>query len=105
LFLIAFAAACAATQAIAQSPSAMSQPEPAAKPVKFSMTHVESSKPQIVRICYLEEGTREVVLPPAVVLNPGASSEKTEADPAEPQIIHISNLDDGSREIVVLPSQ
>ena len=78
--------------------------------MKFAITHVESSKPQIVRICYLDEGTREVVLPPAVVLNPlvsnpGAAGEKTEAEPAEPQIIHISNLDDGGREIVVLPSQ
>ena len=52
VFLIAFAA----TLATGQSPPTAPQP---AKPIKFAITHVEASKPQIVRICYLDEGTRE----------------------------------------------
>lgn len=71
----------------------------------FKLTHLESTKPQVVRICYLDEGTREIILPPAVVLNPNArpSEEKKEAEPAEPQIVFISNLDDGNHAIVVDP--
>jgi hypothetical protein len=32
-------------------------------PVRFEITHVEASQPQIIRIFNLEEGTRETVLP------------------------------------------
>ncbi len=34
------------------------------QPVKFEVTHTEASQPQIVRIFNLDEGTREIVLPP-----------------------------------------
>jgi hypothetical protein len=37
---------------------------PTLEPVKFEVTHVEASQPQIVRIFNLDEGTREIVLQP-----------------------------------------
>jgi len=33
-------------------------------PVKFEVTHTEDSQPQIIRIFGLDEGVREIVLPP-----------------------------------------
>jgi hypothetical protein len=35
-----------------------------AEPVKFEITHVEEREPQIVRIFNLEEGVREIAVPP-----------------------------------------
>jgi hypothetical protein len=41
-----------------------SAPPPPAAPVKFEVTHTEDSQPQIIRIFGLDEGVREIVLPP-----------------------------------------
>jgi hypothetical protein len=52
---------------LAPTPSAeetsLPPPQPPA-PVKFEVTHVEEGQPQIIRIFGLDEGTREIVLPP-----------------------------------------
>jgi hypothetical protein len=39
------------------------EPEQLATPVRFEITHVESTQPRIIRIFNLEEGTREITLP------------------------------------------
>ncbi len=111
---LAFAESPAPEPAPSPSPAAESTPAPVqpTKPVTFTLTHVESSKPQVVRICYLDEGTREIVLPPAVITNTlvtnqdgkqSAAVVKQDPDPSEPQIVRISNLDDGNHAIVVEP--
>jgi hypothetical protein len=56
------------TSAPPQPTPALTQPTPATPEppplVKFDLTHVENGQPQIVRIYGLDEGTREIVLPP-----------------------------------------
>jgi hypothetical protein len=90
-----------ASLATAQSPV---QPS---NPVSFKITHVEASKPQIIRIYNLDEGTREIVLPPAAVLlselADSRKSEKTRVVAGEPQTIVIFNLGEGTREIELSP--
>jgi hypothetical protein len=49
-----------------QPPEALqsaAEPEQLATPVRFEITHVESTEPRIIRIFNLEEGTREITLP------------------------------------------
>jgi hypothetical protein len=46
---------------LTQPTAALPEPPPL---VKFDLTHVENGQPQIVRIYGLDEGTREIVLPP-----------------------------------------
>jgi hypothetical protein len=72
----------------------------AAEPVKFELTHVEDREPQIVRIFNLEEGTREIVLPPRFVT---VKAEKPSSEGAQP--IRIFNLEEGVREIAVPPTR
>ena len=92
--------------ASAGSPAPVSTPPPEAaqppKPVKFAITHVEDSHPQIVRILYLEEGTREIVLPPRPVSpdDPAPAADQNR----EPQVVRIVD-DAGDREIVFPASQ
>jgi hypothetical protein len=43
------------------------------EPVKFSVTHVEDSHPQIVHIYNLDDGPREIVLPRAQSQDAGSS--------------------------------
>jgi hypothetical protein len=94
LFMLAPALAMAESPATAHQPVA--EPEP--PPVKFVMTHVEALEPQVVRICYLDDGTREIVLPPLSL--PIATAP---AEASQPQVIRILNADEGTREIVVKP--
>jgi hypothetical protein len=60
------AAAPAAFAEIATAPQLAVSPAPALAPpaVKFEVTHTEDSAPQIVRIFGLDDGVREIVLPP-----------------------------------------
>jgi hypothetical protein len=64
---------------------------------------VEASKPQVVRIFNLDEGPREIVLPPAPILVSELSdpprSEKAHSDAGKPQTVVIFNLGEGTREI------
>jgi hypothetical protein len=96
LFLLALTATLAAAQS-----------QPAEPPVKFAITHVESSKPQIVRIYNLDEGVREIVLPPAPVLMSQLpdplKTEKARVEAGQPQTIVIFNLGEGTREIELSP--
>ncbi len=48
---------------IAAAPRAAAAATTPPEPVKFKVTHVEASEPQIIRIFNLDEGTREIVLP------------------------------------------
>jgi hypothetical protein len=109
VFLFTLATALATAQPPSTVPQALAEPEP--PPVKFSMIHVEALKPQVVRICYLDEGTREIVLPPVSLPVVAQSAQPAAAAtpdtiPAEanpPQVIRILNADEGTREIVVTP--
>ena len=65
------AAVVPAPNSIAPAPveiAAMTQPDippvPAPEPVMFTVIHTEASVPQIVRIFGLDEGVKEIVLPP-----------------------------------------
>jgi len=49
-----------------EEPKLAAEPEQPASPVKFAITHVEAFQPRIIRIFNLDEGTREIVLPPAL---------------------------------------
>ena len=95
--------ALAASSATAQSPGEPIQPS---NPVSFKITHVEASKPQVIRIYNLDEGIREIVLPPAPVLlselTDQRRSEKTHGA-TEPQTIVIFNLGEGTREVELSP--
>lgn len=97
LVLIALAAKLATAGSPAPAPAPPPDPAQPPKPVKFAITHVEDSHPQIVRILYLEEGTREIVLPPRPVSAddpaPAAGQDR------EPQVVRIVD-DAGDREIV-----
>lgn len=69
-------------------------------PVSFKITHVESSKPQIVRIFNLDEGMRVIVLPPVRIIaaDSGPAPTAVEAEKSAP--IRIFNLStEGTREI------
>jgi hypothetical protein len=59
---VALAEIAAAPQPASAALVAPAPPPPA--PVKFEVTHTEDSQPQIVRIFGLDEGVREIVLPP-----------------------------------------
>jgi hypothetical protein len=67
-----------------QSASASAQPS---EPVTFAITHVEASRPQIIRIFNLDEGTREI--------------EMTHVEASHPQVVRILNLDGGTLDIVL----
>jgi len=60
------------------------------EPVRFEITYVEDSQPQIIRIFNLDEGTREI--------------EMTHVETTQPQIIRVLNPDEGTLEIVVPPA-
>jgi hypothetical protein len=90
------AASLAMAESPATAPQAAAEAEP--PPVKFVMTHVETLEPQVVRICYLDDGTREIVLPPLSL--PIATAP---AEAGQPQVIRILNADEGVREIVLTP--
>ena len=82
LYLVALAAALAG-----KSPSL-----PSPEPVTFEITHAEAGEPQIARILYLDEGTRESILqPPAPVVT----------DPQLPQPVRIVNADESGTLILV----
>jgi hypothetical protein len=107
-FLFTLAAVFAMASAMAESPATAPQTvaEPEQPPVRFVMTHVESLKPQVVRICYLEEGTREIVLPPISQTIMTGSAQPLGPENAaveEVQVIRILNADEGTREIIVTP--
>jgi hypothetical protein len=98
LFTLATALALGESPAT-ESKSSAPPEEPA---VKFSFTHLEELHPQVVRICYLEEGTREIVLPPiALTVVTGSTQLVSPADADQPQVIRIVNTEDGTREIAV----
>lgn len=90
-------------------PAAVLEPAESPNPVRFEITHVEASQPQVIRILYLEEGTREIVLSPVSYVfhrpennpkaAPQASLEITHVDASQSQVIRIFNLDEGAREI------
>jgi len=65
-------------------------------PVTFSITHEEATKPQVVRIFNLDEGTRVIVLPPAH-MTVTELSEKGRA-------AIIFNLGEGTREVELWPA-
>jgi hypothetical protein len=100
----------AAVVASAAAPQLDTEPAQSPNPVLFEITHVEASQPQVIRILYLDEGTREIVLSPVPYVfhhlenNPTvalqASSEVTHVDASQSQVIRIFNLDEGTREIV-----
>ena len=87
LIVVTIAAALAAAQSQPAPPDAEGPIQPAT-PVRFEITHVEDSQPQIIRILNLPEGNREFVLPP----------------PSQAQTARILNLDDGPGAIVFSPA-
>ena len=97
LFLIALAAAAKRQSA---SPPLPAEPIQPPEPVRFEITHVEASQPQFIRIFNLYKGTREIVLPPANLLQ----AEKTHIEANHPQPIRILNLGEGTREIALPPA-
>ena len=66
--------------------------------VTFKMTHLEG-EPLIVRIRYLEEGTREIKVPPVPIQSPGAGGSLEQGD--QPQIVLITNTEDGVQGVLV----
>ena len=105
-FLVMLATGLAA----GESPQAAPQPAPQVasaalqpgKPVTFAITHSESTKPQVVRILYLDEGTREIILPPAPVTTAESPKPPDQPPPDQPQVVLILNSEDGAQ-VVVLP--
>lgn len=77
------------------------KPEEPADPVTFQVTHVESGKPQIVRIFYLDDGIHQITLPPM----PPPGSDQMPVDVTQPLIVRILNLDEGVRGFVIPPPQ
>lgn len=110
LFLMVLATTLATAGSPPAEPKVTAEPAEPSSPVKFAIVHVEAGKPEIVRICYLDEGTREVVVPPAPQNaselapspNPG-KPEGNQVEASEPQIVHIFNSGEGNREIVIPP--
>jgi hypothetical protein len=92
-----FTLALGATLAIAEphpnrpqstdAPQLSTGPAQPSDPVRFEITHVEASQPQIIRIFNLDEGTREI--------------EMIHVAASHPQIIRILNLDEGTLDIVL----
>jgi hypothetical protein len=59
-------------------------------PVRFEITYVEDSQPQIIRIFNLDEGTREI--------------EMIHVESTQPEIIRVLNPDEGTLDIVLPPA-
>jgi hypothetical protein len=102
-FLIALAATVASAQDHPAAPPPTDEPTQPPSPVTFQVTHVEDTKPLIIRIFNLPEGTREIVLAPPPPLSYGTPDPLVEA--SQPRIIRVFNvLDEGTHEIVLPPS-
>ncbi len=97
-FLIAFAAG----SAIAHSPGALKAANAAPPAVTFKMTHMEG-EPMVVRILYLDDGTREIIVPPLPIRSPDAGPAPEQTQPDAAQVIVISNTDQGVQGVVLEP--